>query len=93
MSSTENYIRTGLPMRFFDNKEVHKSVHMTTECVENYIRTKPGGVKETTLSHRTFFTTKLIPKLDRFSNTKNMVKMRERAQDLVTGVFGLPLTL
>ncbi len=57
--------RVGLvPMSFFDNKEVHKVVLMTGECPENYIRTKPGGVKETTVSHLTFFTTKLIPKLD-----------------------------
>ena len=45
---------------------IHKSVLMTAECAENYIRTKPGGVKETTMPHRTFFSTKLIPKLDKF---------------------------
>jgi hypothetical protein len=28
-------------MSFFDNKEVHRTVLMTTECVENYIRTIP----------------------------------------------------
>jgi hypothetical protein len=44
-------------MRFFDNREVHKVVLMTGECGENYIRTKPGSVKETTLTHHTFFTT------------------------------------
>ena len=54
----------GLPMSFFDNEEVHKSVLMTAECPENYRRTKPGGVKETTVLYHTFFTTKLIPKLD-----------------------------
>ena len=32
-------ISTGLPRSFFDNKEVHKTVRMTTECEENYIRT------------------------------------------------------
>jgi hypothetical protein len=52
-------------MRFFDNKEVRKVVRMTTVCGENYIRTQRGGVKETTLPHRTFFSTKLIPKLDK----------------------------
>ncbi len=50
---------------------------MTEECAENYITTKPGGVKETTLPHRTFFTTKLIPKLDEFIDNLNMGKMRE----------------
>ena len=53
------------------------TVHMTSECVENYIRTKPGGVKETTIPHHTFFSTKLIPKLDKFIDDKNMGKMRE----------------
>ncbi len=59
-------VSAGFPMSFFDNEEVRKSVLMTAECTENYIRTKPGGVKETTVPHRTFFTTKLIPKLDNF---------------------------
>jgi hypothetical protein len=44
-------VSAGLPMSFFDNKEVHKAVRMTSECGENYIRTKPGGAKETTLPH------------------------------------------
>jgi hypothetical protein len=59
-------VSAGLPMSFFDNKEVRKAVRMTAECGESYIRTKPGGVKDTTLPHRTYFTTKLIPKLDKF---------------------------
>ena len=80
-------VSTALPMSFFDNKEVRKAVRMTAECGENYIRTKPGGVKETTLPHRTFFTTKLIPKLDKFIDGKNMGKMREMTQDLVAAVF------
>jgi hypothetical protein len=50
-------VSAGLPMSFFDNKEVRKAVLMTSECGENYIKTKPGGVKETTLPHRTYFTT------------------------------------
>jgi hypothetical protein len=50
-------VSAGLPMSFFDNPEVPKTVLMTTECGQNYIRTKPGGVKEPTLTHRTFFTT------------------------------------
>ena len=64
-------------MSFFDNEEVRKTVLMTTECPENYFRTKPGGFKETTLPHRTFFTTKLIPKYDKFIDNKNMGKIRE----------------
>ena len=63
-------VSAGLPMSFFDNEEVRKGVLMTSECAENYIRTKPGGVKETTLTHRTFFTTKLIPKFDKFIDNK-----------------------
>ena len=59
---------------------------MTAECATNYITTKPGGVKETTLTHRTFFTTKLIPKLDEFIDNKNMGKMREMTQ-VATAVF------
>ncbi len=35
---------------FFDHPEVRKGVLMTGECGQNYIRTKPGGVKEPTLS-------------------------------------------
>jgi hypothetical protein len=58
-------VSAGLPMSFFDNKEVRKTVLMTAECGQSYIRTKPGGVKEPTLPHRTYFTTKLIPKLDK----------------------------
>ena len=54
-------VSDGLPMSFFDNKEDHKTVLMTSECTENYITTKPGGVKETTLPHHTVST---IPKLD-----------------------------
>ena len=46
----------GLPMSFFDNKEVRKVVLFTTECGSNYIGTKPGGVKEPTLTHHTYFT-------------------------------------
>jgi hypothetical protein len=41
-------VSAGLPMSFFDKKEVPKTVRMMGECGENYIRTKPGGVKETT---------------------------------------------
>jgi hypothetical protein len=52
-------VSAGLPMRLFDNPEVRKTVLMTTECGQNYIRTKPGGVKEPTLTHHTF-TTKII---------------------------------
>ena len=80
-------VSAGLPMSFFDNKEVRKAVRMTAECGENYIRTKPGGVKETTLPHRTYFTTKLIPKLDKFIDGKNMGKMREMAEELAAAVF------
>jgi hypothetical protein len=60
---------------------------MTTECGQNDIRTKPGGVKEPTLSHRIFFTTKLIPKLDHLIDDKNMGKMREMTHDLVSAGF------
>ena len=88
---TIQWVRTalsaGFPMSFFDNKEVRKAVPMTAECVENYIRTKPVGVKETTLSHRTFSTTKLIPKLDKFIDNKNMGKMREITHELAASVF------
>ncbi len=65
-------VSADLPMSLFDNPEVHKTVLMTAECGQNYIRTKPGGVKEPTLPHRTFFTTKLIPKLDHLIDDKNM---------------------
>jgi hypothetical protein len=60
---------------------------MTSECGENYIKTKPGGVKETTLPHRTYFTTKLIPKLDKFIDGKNMGKMREMTEELPSAFF------
>ncbi len=71
-------------MSFFDNSEVRKTILMTSECGQNYIRTKPGGVKEPTLSHLTFFTTNLIPKLDKLIDDENMGKMREMVRDLVT---------
>ena len=32
-------VSAGIPMSFFDNKEVRKAVLMTAECAENYIRT------------------------------------------------------
>ena len=60
---------------------------MTQECEDNYIRTKPGGVKETTVTHHTFFITKLIPKLDNFIDHKNMGKIREMTQELADAVF------
>ena len=64
--------------------EMKLPLHLTSTLtddtrVRNYIMTKPGGVKETTL-HLNFFTTKLIPKLDKFIDTKNMGKMREIQQ-------------
>jgi hypothetical protein len=68
-------VSTGLPMSFFENQEVLKDVLMTAECGQTYIRTKPGGVKEPTLSHRTYFTTKLIPKLDKLIDDKNMTRI------------------
>ena len=80
-------VSVGLWMSFFDIEEVRKSVLMTAQCVENYIRTKPGGVKETTVLHCTFFTTKLIPKLDNFIDHKNMGKMREMTEELTGTVF------
>ena len=80
-------VSAGLPMSFFYHKEVRKTVYMTTECAGNYIRTKTGGVKDTTLTHRTFFTTKLIPKLDKFIDGKNMGKIRAMTKDLATVVF------
>jgi hypothetical protein len=87
MTWAKTFVSAGLPMNFFDNPEVRKTVHMTAECGQNYIRTKPGGFKEPALSHRTFFTTKLIPKLDHLIDDKNMGKMREMARDLDTTVF------
>ncbi len=80
-------VSDGFPMSFFDNPEVREAVLMTVECGQNYIRTKPGGVKEPTLSHHTFFTTKLIPKLDKLIDDKNMGKMREMTLDLTEVVF------
>ena len=74
-------------MRFFDSKEVRTTVLFTTECRINYIGTKPGGVKEPTLSHRTYFTTKLIPTLDKLIDNQNMGKMRSMVQDLAETVF------
>jgi hypothetical protein len=74
-------------MSFFDNPEVLKTVLITTDCGQNYVRTKPGGVKEPTLSHHTFFTTKLIPKLDKSIDDKNMEKMRKMTSDVVATVF------
>ncbi len=38
-------------MSFFDNPEVHKTILMTVQCGQNYIRTKPGGVMNPTLTH------------------------------------------
>ena len=60
-------VSAGLPMSFFDNKEVRKVVHMTTECTQNYIRTEPDGVKATTIH--------------KFIDDTNMGKMREMSQD------------
>jgi hypothetical protein len=51
-------VSAGLPINFFDNKELRKVVRIAAECGENYIKTKPGDVKETTLPHHTYFTTK-----------------------------------
>jgi hypothetical protein len=87
MQWTKAVVSAGLPMSLFDNPEARKVVLMTTECGQNYIRTKPGGVKEATLSHHTFFTTKLIPKLDKLIEEKNMGKMREMTRDLTAVVF------
>jgi hypothetical protein len=85
MQWTRVAVSAGLPMSFFDNPEVRKTVLMTAECGQNYVRTKPGGVKETTLTHHTF-TMKLIPKLDKLIDEKNMEKIREMTRDLTTVV-------
>ena len=74
-------------MSFFDNKEVRKVVLFTAECGSNCIGTKPGGVKEPTLPHRTSFTTKLIPILDKLIDNQNMGKMRVMTPDLAAAVF------
>ena len=87
MQWARSAVSAGLPMSFFDNKEVRKAVLFTTECGNNYIGTKPGGVKEPTLSHRTYFTTKLIPTLDKLIDDQNMGKMRTMAQELAAAVF------
>jgi len=67
-------VSVGIPMSFFDNPEFRKTVLMTTECGQNYIRTKPGGVKEPTLSYHTFFTTNLKIKtrltIEKFASVK-----------------------
>ncbi len=80
-------VSDGLPMSFFDNSEVHKTVIITTECGQNYIRTKPGGVKEPTLPHRTFFTTKIIPRLNKLIDDKNMgrISVTETSSVVVGG--------
>ena len=80
-------VSAGLPMSFFDNKEVRKAFLFTAECGNNYIGTKPGGVKEPTLPHRTYFTTKLVPTLDKLIDDQNMGKMRAMSQELTTAVF------
>jgi hypothetical protein len=46
MQWAEAVVSAGLPMSLLDNPEVRKTVLMTAECGQNYIRTKPGGVKE-----------------------------------------------
>ena len=76
MQWARSAVSAGLPMSFFDNKEVRKTVLFTAECGSNYIGTNPGDVKEPTLSHRTYFTTKLIPTLDKLIDDQNMGKMR-----------------
>ncbi len=78
MQWAKTFVSAGLRMSFFDNPEVLKTVLMTAECGQNYIRTKPGGVKEPT---------KLIPKLDHLIDDKNMGKMRELVRDLAATVF------
>jgi hypothetical protein len=83
----KSVVSAGLPMSLFDIPEVRKTVLMTVECGQNYIRTKPGGVKEPTLTHLTFFTTKRIPKLDHLIDDKYMGKMREMTRDLTVVVF------
>jgi hypothetical protein len=86
MNWAKTVVCDGLPMSLFDNPEVHETVLMTSECGQNYIRTKPGVVNEPTLTHRTLFTTKLIPKLDHLIDDKNMRKMREMTHDLTVVV-------
>jgi hypothetical protein len=60
-------------MQFIDVLEKH----LGKKGVRNLMPMQPGDVKETTLTHHTFFTTKLIPKLDKLIDDKNMGKMRE----------------
>ena len=60
---------------------------MGQSCRVCWASDEPGGVKEPTLTHRTFFTTKLIPKLDKLIDEKNMCKMREMTRDLTVTVF------
>jgi hypothetical protein len=70
-------VSAGLPMRFFDNPEVRKAVLMTAECGQNYIRTKPGGVKEISLQKgKSFWRTKKsgqtkLPCTEPYTNPEN----------------------
>ncbi len=41
MQWSKSVVSAGLPMSLFDNPEVRKTVLMTSECGQNYIRTKP----------------------------------------------------
>jgi hypothetical protein len=79
---TRALVSAGLPLRFFDNKEVRKAVLMTAQCGPNCISTSPGGKKTTSLPHRTYVTTRLIPTLDKTLDDKNMAKMAKMLEDL-----------
>jgi hypothetical protein len=79
---TRALVSAGLPLRFFDNKEVRKAVLMTAQCGPNCISTSPGGKKTTSLPHRTYVTTRLIPALDKTLDDKNMAKMAKMLEDL-----------
>ncbi len=66
--SSLHSLSVGLPMSFFNNKEVLQTVCMTTECGDNYIRTKPGGVEEPRTPH--YHTVRIsLPNLSRNSTS------------------------
>jgi hypothetical protein len=58
-------VSCGLAISSVDNEEFRKAVLFSSLCGQQAVSLLPGGGRDTTLHHRTMFTTKHIPELDR----------------------------
>ena len=82
---TKRSLESGAPDDAIIVDNFCKKARVSNDRQFKIVRTRDevaGGVKEITLPHRTYFITKLIPKLDKFIDLKNMGNVREMTEEM-----------